>query len=1139
LVFGYWQPVNPETDHTKYTLTDWAWYPLETNPAARLFELSGPLCDVAAAPDGSVLCVVGAGGFIGISHDGGATWKPGAIPENAKLAAPLVTKAVAPTRAVVPNSAVAPSTAIAPGSVNGLYPRWPHLYAACFADRTHGWAVGERGTILATTDGGLNWQQQPSGVEADLTCVAFYDATTGYAGGSGATVLRFSGGQWQPVPPESAAKPADDPPPIDQKQPFDEKQPGQPNQNYPNSKAQLEAPPLDALLVRFQSPNAAALPALPPWPAVTDHIAPIGPDTGLAMIERQNFAIHNGTVGIGKVDEQYPATFFAHVGDSSQIAIIYQSTYLTGERTTWPTTSREAPSFLDGPPLTGHEYFVDFAFQRPGRLIGLAHLGKESAGALKPISPEWMSGGEICLIPVAALAPVTDKPPPTEVVNIGFRPLRVAVAGDRAWVIGENGEVLGSRDAARRWYPLTQAARRAELSAETATSSAGEFTNLRLPAPWVLAVGFLVPLAVGLVFRVLRPDPDQPPPGIADSVLSDKPLTAGERDALNFTALARGISRFLRNVNTAAPLTISVDGPWGSGKSSLMNLIQSDLESYGFRTVWFNAWHHQREESLLAALLESLRRKAAPSLFDLQPGGIRYRLKLWWRKIRSPAFYNRLLLIAALLLIARFVLPANAIRDVLRQAVSLQGIQVGEALQLLLATVMGAVGGTQAFEAIRRLAAFTVQPAELLATKSQSSRLSELERQTSLRFRFAQEFHDFCEAFKPRNLIIFIDDLDRCDPETVAMTLECVNYLVSSGDCYFVLGMDYHRIQTCIAQKYASEVKTTQQLAGAADPTAGLSDFSRRYLEKLINLQVRLPESTTEQRAAMLVPESEEVQRSAGDRRWPVEIPRKLAKICPPGLVAATALLAGAIALSWPVLFPPPAPLLTAKPPSTTTNQPDRTTPGAVEDAAPVAATGPNLPDSAKAELVISPRKLATEVAWVLLGLGGAALLSVLIVQLLTPDVGIVHDSPRFAAALRSWLPLLERKEQTPRALKRFMNEVRYRSMLRGSGPQQLTSLEYLLVLVGWKLSDPPVAGAAGDSAESIDESSLVALSVLHRCLPAWPASASELAAAAQKLIQSDGLSSEQQTHLTADLPQLVSHAPGFLDLLRSQAKFQ
>src|ERR1700724_1577599 len=69
---------------------------------------------------------------------------------------------------------------------------------------------------------------------------------------------------------------------------------------------------------------------------------------------------------------------------------------------------------------------------------------------------------------------------------------------------------------------------------------------------------------------------------------------------------AWGLSRFWRNEKTQPPLTLAVTGEWGTGKSSLMNLLRSDLKRYGFRPVWFNAWHQQKAEHLLAPLLEGV-----------------------------------------------------------------------------------------------------------------------------------------------------------------------------------------------------------------------------------------------------------------------------------------------------------------------------------------------------------------------------------------------------------------------------------------------------------------------------------------------------------------------------------------------------
>ena len=57
------------------------------------------------------------------------------------------------------------------------------LHDVCFVDATRGWAVGDRGTIWHTGDGGRNWQLQESGVACTLWSVSFLDAATGWAAG--------------------------------------------------------------------------------------------------------------------------------------------------------------------------------------------------------------------------------------------------------------------------------------------------------------------------------------------------------------------------------------------------------------------------------------------------------------------------------------------------------------------------------------------------------------------------------------------------------------------------------------------------------------------------------------------------------------------------------------------------------------------------------------------------------------------------------------------------------------------------------------------------------------------------------------------------------------------------------------------
>src|SRR3990172_494846 len=59
------------------------------------------------------------------------------------------------------------------------------LWDISFVDSLHGWAVGDRGTIIATNDGGRNWTRRIEPVDTvEFLRVKFVDRQTGFVGGN-------------------------------------------------------------------------------------------------------------------------------------------------------------------------------------------------------------------------------------------------------------------------------------------------------------------------------------------------------------------------------------------------------------------------------------------------------------------------------------------------------------------------------------------------------------------------------------------------------------------------------------------------------------------------------------------------------------------------------------------------------------------------------------------------------------------------------------------------------------------------------------------------------------------------------------------------------------------------------------------
>ena len=173
---------------------------------------------------------------------------------------------------------------------------------------------------------------------------------------------------------------------------------------------------------------------------------------------------------------------------------------------------------------------------------------------------------------------------------------------NRGWAVGSAGAIVFTQDGGERWEiiqlnfpgPLF-AVHIKDLLDDTA---AGQRQYRRYPAPWYyLSLILLLSLFVWTLSRqprkkwfkvaahdefILKKGVDGPLAAqaisVADEMVSDRPLGLDDPDPLDFKTIARGLSRFLRNKNTRPPLTIAVTGEWGSGKSTLMNMLREDLK---------------------------------------------------------------------------------------------------------------------------------------------------------------------------------------------------------------------------------------------------------------------------------------------------------------------------------------------------------------------------------------------------------------------------------------------------------------------------------------------------------------------------------------------------------------------------------
>lgn len=93
-------------------------------------------------------------------------------------------------------------------------------------------------------------------------------------------------------------------------------------------------------------------------------------------------------------------------------------------------------------------------------------------------------------------------------------------------------------------------------------------------------------------------------------LLPDAPITSPGFDRLDRMAFVRSFSQAIRAAQGTDSVVLALAGPWGSGKSSLLNLIAGELQGSGREDepliVRFNPWWFTGTEQLVAAFLQQL-----------------------------------------------------------------------------------------------------------------------------------------------------------------------------------------------------------------------------------------------------------------------------------------------------------------------------------------------------------------------------------------------------------------------------------------------------------------------------------------------------------------------------------------------------
>lgn len=99
---------------------------------------------------------------------------------------------------------------------------------------------------------------------------------------------------------------------------------------------------------------------------------------------------------------------------------------------------------------------------------------------------------------------------------------------------------------------------------------------------------------------------------------ADRPIEQASQDEFEVSPYVEGLGDFTLDCET--PLTIAVQGAWGSGKTSMMNMLRKYLEETDrVETIWFNTWQFSQfnmDEQISLTFLEHLTKELGKAVGD-------------------------------------------------------------------------------------------------------------------------------------------------------------------------------------------------------------------------------------------------------------------------------------------------------------------------------------------------------------------------------------------------------------------------------------------------------------------------------------------------------------------------------------------
>jgi nucleoside phosphorylase len=297
---------------------------------------------------------------------------------------------------------------------------------------------------------------------------------------------------------------------------------------------------------------------------------------------------------------------------------------------------------------------------------------------------------------------------------------------------------------------------------------------------------------------------------------------------------AQGAKKNSQDSAKIGAFMVHIHGPWGSGKTSVLNFLQAHLQDKNrlpyqqWVVVEFNAWRNQRLRPPWWTLIKEIYTQSARQLGFFRSLLLRARWLVW--RIRAdwfPPLLSAVPILLAILLITGVIdfgtqQPATNDPGAAGSGPDIRGKAIELGLKILTAVL---AAGATVFTLSRSLVLGSARAAQAY-TELRSDPLGPIVRL----------FQKLVKGIR-RPLIVFVDDLDRCESKYVVELLEGIQTLFRTAPVTYVVAADRKWICSSFEKEFENFGKT---IGESGRPMGYL------FLDKVFQVSASIPRLSPE-----------------------------------------------------------------------------------------------------------------------------------------------------------------------------------------------------------------------------------------------------------------------------------------------------